>query len=367
MCMKLLEVSPMTAPGLTQSEGNTSSPTVSIAMAAYNGERFLREQLETIRLQTLQPLELVVTDDGSTDSTLALLEDFAKTVSFPIHIYRNETRLRYADNFLKAASLCQGDLVAFCDQDDLWLPEKLATCARVFTDRRMAMAMHSAQVFSSDGLLDQFYPKFPRNEVIEPGSTSPFVAPNTRVELRPGYTMVVRKELIALANSSERPPELYGHDYWLWFLAASMSRVAAISDILVHYRAHETNVCGAPVQFSSSHKLKTSLKTPDYDQIAAYELTCAAILNRLKPLAPPSWRPATERSVRRLQLRARFHGLRMRMYQANTPLLRRALVFARLLVTGGYLPDSTRTRLGLRAGLKDVLIGVIGLRRSVAS
>ena len=92
---------------------------LSVAMATYNGERFLEQQLLSIARQIRLPDEMVVSDDGSNDGTIDILERFATNAPFPVRIYRNLNPLGYGDNFLKAASLCDGDLIAFSDQDDV--------------------------------------------------------------------------------------------------------------------------------------------------------------------------------------------------------------------------------------------------------
>ena len=104
---------------------SSSRPRVSVAMGTYNGERFIRQQLESIAQQTLLPCELVVRDDASTDGTLTIVEEFASHAPFPVRIHKNDVRLGYPDNFMQAAILTNGDWIAFCDQDDFWLPQKL--------------------------------------------------------------------------------------------------------------------------------------------------------------------------------------------------------------------------------------------------
>lgn len=76
---------------------------------------------------------------------LEIAGQFAKEVSFPVRIYQNESNLGFADNFLKAASLCEGDWIAFSDQDDIWLPHKLATVSRRFNDG-VLLVLHSADL-----------------------------------------------------------------------------------------------------------------------------------------------------------------------------------------------------------------------------
>ena len=119
--------------------------TISVALCTYNGERFLAEQLASIASQTRLPDELICCDDGSTDGTVAVLESFAATVPFPVRIVRNERNLGSNENFAQAIFLCQGELIALCDQDDRWLPRRLEVEAQ-------ALDAHAeAQLVFSDG------------------------------------------------------------------------------------------------------------------------------------------------------------------------------------------------------------------------
>jgi glycosyltransferase involved in cell wall biosynthesis len=103
----------------------TAEPRVSIAMATYNGARFIREQLDSFAAQTLLPDELVVCDDGSTDATVDIVETFASKAPFSVKVYRNPEHLDFTRNFEKAFSLCSGDIVFFSDQDDVWFPRRI--------------------------------------------------------------------------------------------------------------------------------------------------------------------------------------------------------------------------------------------------
>src|ERR1700760_1987549 len=98
---------------------------ISVALCTYNGERFLGRQLASIQQQTRLPDELVACDDCSTDRTLEILNDFAAAAGFPVNIIRNEEKLGVAANFERAIRLCQGSLIALCDQDDIWYPSRL--------------------------------------------------------------------------------------------------------------------------------------------------------------------------------------------------------------------------------------------------
>src|ERR1700753_2011765 len=101
------------------------NPLVSIALCTYNGAVYLKEQLDSLIAQTYPNIEIVVVDDRSADDTWQLLTGYANTYpQFKIH--QNAQNLGFVKNFEHAASLCSGELIALCDQDDIWHPEKIA-------------------------------------------------------------------------------------------------------------------------------------------------------------------------------------------------------------------------------------------------
>ena len=97
--------------------------TISIAMTTYNGEKYLREQLDSLYNQTLLADEIVVCDDNSSDKTIEILEEYR--VKKGLRYYVNNPSLGVSENFYKAISLCTSDYTALCDQDDIWLPNKI--------------------------------------------------------------------------------------------------------------------------------------------------------------------------------------------------------------------------------------------------
>lgn len=101
-----------------------SRPRVSIAMATFNGERFVREQLESILAQSVSDFELVISDDTSTDGTWEILQEYSEKDN-RIRIYRNNLNLGFKRNFEQAIRLCQADFIALSDQDDIWYPDHL--------------------------------------------------------------------------------------------------------------------------------------------------------------------------------------------------------------------------------------------------
>ena len=217
---------------------------VSIAMGTYNGARFIREQLDSLNNQSYLPLELVVCDDHSTDDTAEIVRDFAETAAFPVRFQVNETRLGFADNFLKASLLCSGELIAFCDQDDVWYPDKLQTCVDVFSSPDILLCSHDADLCDVDGKVTGGH--------VSGVTTGRYGA----LALKPwdiyfGFTCVFRRELLQIIDPSLRPNDDRGaaskmsHDSWVYFVGNSVGDTAFVAKRLAKYRQHGSNLYGS--------------------------------------------------------------------------------------------------------------------------
>lgn len=98
---------------------------ISVVMATYNGAAFLREQLDSILAQTLLPDEIIISDDGSTDDTWMIIQDYCSQRPDLFYVYKNEQRLGPHQSFKKAFTHATGEFIAPADQDDIWLPNKI--------------------------------------------------------------------------------------------------------------------------------------------------------------------------------------------------------------------------------------------------
>ncbi len=219
--------------------------TVSIALATHNGEKYLPAQLDSIAKQIRLPVELVVTDDGSTDRTLEIVEAFAARVPFAVRIVRAEKRLGFRDNFMRAARLCSADLVAFCDQDDIWEPEKLARLVPVFDNEDVLLAYHNAVLISdANKRVAHLYPGTSSQKVFPPLSRHPWL-------VIPGFLQVFRRELVEFMSLHAKSRDLYWpeaalpHDRWFVLLASVLGSIAYVGEPLARYRQHHGNVFGA--------------------------------------------------------------------------------------------------------------------------
>ena len=127
---------------------------VSIAMATYNGARFLEEQLASFVEQTRRPDEVVICDDSSSDETVALAERFAASAPFKVIVERNPSNLGYTPNFSKAVSLCSGDVIFLSDQDDRWFENKIETAVGALQPG-VEVVLNDQLVMHPDGTVGQ--------------------------------------------------------------------------------------------------------------------------------------------------------------------------------------------------------------------
>lgn len=127
---------------------------ISVVMATFNGEKYIKEQMESIRLQTKPPQEVIICDDGSGDHTRDLIADYIATyhLSPSWILIKNEKNLGYGENFRKAADQATGDYIFFADQDDIWHPEKLRIMTGIFRKHPDCTLLCSDyEPFSADG------------------------------------------------------------------------------------------------------------------------------------------------------------------------------------------------------------------------
>ncbi len=217
--------------------------TISVVLCTYNGGRFLREQLESLAAQTTLPSELVVGDDGSQDDTLDVVRQFARHSPFPVTIHENRERLGYRRNFLATAQRASGDYIAFCDQDDVWHPDKLRMCLDALRAPSMALVVHAYLIVDAD--LREMPVQPPATSLIQPpgyGEHPPVIL---------GFTQVYHRSLIQAFDLTDLPLDPLNtdrpmaHDQWVSFAADLVGCTRFLPDRLALYRQHGANVYGA--------------------------------------------------------------------------------------------------------------------------
>ena len=213
---------------------------ISVILATYNGERYLPEQLESIHAQTLAPGEVIITDDGSTDDTLAIAAQFRETVrgSIRVSIVNHRSTRDPSDNFRFGVRHCSGEWVAFCDQDDRWLPEKLAVMHQYAERHRLGMVSCGYRMIDAAGR------PLPEEATVE---SKEFITrirnPNTEYTL--GCCQLLSREVAMLV--AENPPNdgngrRESHDFASLMIARHKGGVLLMPDVLLEYRRHGGNV-----------------------------------------------------------------------------------------------------------------------------
>ena len=230
---------------------------VSVAMATYNGMKYIEKQLDSIRNQYIMPDEVIICDDASTDGTADFINEYIEKYSlFGWKLFKNEENLGFKKNFLKAISLTQGDYVFLCDQDDIWKTEKIEKVLSVMEENKDILSLCSSfdfidendnpLEFSNDGN------SFNHGLIEEKNVKGKLSKISFKIVLHsniaPGCATVIRKEL--KEKFSENSRSLIAHDWELNLIAASENGLYFLNESLILYRIHSSNTLGLD---SASH------------------------------------------------------------------------------------------------------------------
>ena len=223
-------------------------PEVEVLLATYNGEQFIREQIESILTQDYSCLRILASDDGSRDETVTILVEYAQQYPSRFRMLAQQERTGSAKaNFLRLMKASTAEYACFADQDDVWLPSKVGRSMEamqrlenqygknlpllVFTDLRV-VDEHLKTIHSSMWNLMDVDPKcIHRLERVVNRS------------LVTGCTSMINRPMLELARTM--PEGATMHDRWIGLLAAAMGAAAFLPDQTVFYRQHENNVIGA--------------------------------------------------------------------------------------------------------------------------
>lgn len=213
---------------------------VSVVIATFNGERYLKDQLESIISQTLIPDEIIVCDDCSTDDTVKILEQYESNDH--IKLFVNKSRLGLIKNFKNAVNRTKdGNYIALSDQDDIWFPNKLEKCAtalKTIEQPDNPCMVHSDLLYVdvSDKIISESFRrvlgqhKYKQNlQTLLYGN---FVNGCTTL-----FNQVLKKGFLAMPDQIA-----LNHDGWMALLAFTFGRVSYLNEPMVRYRRHDSNV-----------------------------------------------------------------------------------------------------------------------------
>jgi glycosyltransferase involved in cell wall biosynthesis len=227
-----------------------NNPLVSVVMAAYNSAEYLQEAVRSVLNQSYTNLELIITDDASTDNTLRIAEKLAESDN-RISVYSIPHAGRPSvprNNCIKNA---KGDLVAFLDSDDIWVKDKLKEQVDIMISNPGTGFVYSVSVtFGEVNIFSPFYEVLPlffraakkREDLLNIGNTIPL------------SSVLVDADILKKLNGFDEDPELKVEDYDLWLRLSEITEFKFIPKLHVYYRIHSS-------QFSSDWEAKkTRLK-----------------------------------------------------------------------------------------------------------
>lgn len=206
---------------------------ISIALATHNGLTHLEKQLESLLHQTLRPQQIVISDDGSTDGTCALLDEYSRKYSFIRIVHTDHAGIN--GNFQNALLACSGEYIAFCDQDDIWDKDKLVRLAAGFSDKTLLAYGKSILIDAEDRQIPMVSEKYLGFRHYRAGHLPYFFLFSNCIS---GHAMMIRKSLI---ESALPFPDGCMYDHWLALIASVKSAIAYVPEAVTYHRIHSSN------------------------------------------------------------------------------------------------------------------------------
>lgn len=260
----------------------------SIALCTYNGEKFLKKQLDSILEQTTIVDEIVVCDDGSKDNTVSILNAYKEAHPHIFKIFINEKNLRSVKNFEKAMSLCSNEIIFLCDQDDLWIPEKVEIFLKHFKENTEISVIASNGFGINDngeildvitiwdviGFLRKRNYKLDYYEIL-----------NITGNVATGATMAVKKEFLPKILPFPQIKEFH-HDEWIALISSLEKKFDFLDEKTIYYREHDNQQVGG-VFYKNTIKNKAGLLglfTQNFDDksFANYKFLLKRVANTYK-------------------------------------------------------------------------------------
>lgn len=219
--------------------------TCGVALCTYNGEKYLKEQLESILSQTKQPDAIVICDDCSTDDTWNILNRFKLSSPIPVKLMPNATQQGVTRNFELAVQLLETDLIFLCDQDDVWFVDKISTIHAAFLiSPKTEMVFTNAVLVDENGsdlgatLFGELQLNREEERAIARGKAFDVLC---RRNVITGATAAFRRSLLSIALPFS---DTCLHDEWLGLIASTLGGVVKLPDCTIKYRQHGKNVVG---------------------------------------------------------------------------------------------------------------------------
>lgn len=248
---------------------------VSIAMATYNGEKYLREQLDSILAQTISDWELIISDDCSTDSTVEILNEYAMRDA-RIKVFVNEKNIGFKKNFEKAILFCFGKFIALSDQDDIWHENHLEILLNLLGNASMSSA--NTNIIDEFGNITQGASYSERHCYEKDGCTEDKLY-RILFNSSPcqGASSLYKKELFQFALPV--PEKVKFHDAWFSACACCLNGINYSFLPITDYRLHGNNASGNHFHITFSSRIEKFFSNPKR-QTSDRKVYCEELLKR---------------------------------------------------------------------------------------
>ena len=202
---------------------------ITVAIATYNGERYIEKQLESIFNQSKQVDRVVICDDESTDNTINIINRLINK-GLPINLYKNQKKLGYGLNFMKCINLCDSNFIFLSDQDDIWFNNKVELMMSFIKKNPKNLCwMHDCVITNEN--LDSLIPSKLENIKKFGFNENSFVM---------GACMVISKDTKKYIFPYPEDLSHCGHDDWISNVTRSTGNLKIYKKCLMFYRRHES-------------------------------------------------------------------------------------------------------------------------------
>ncbi|AMO98701.1 glycosyl transferase 2 family protein [Collimonas arenae] len=280
---------------------NKQTLTCGVALCTFNGRAYLGEQLASLLAQERRPDQIAIYDDGSVDGSWEFVQEWAQNAPLPVSVHRHAERMGYVKNFEAAVQALDTDLIFLCDQDDIWLPNKISLMAQEFEEHQDLLLLHTDARLVDAAAQDLGVSLFEALRLSD-NERQAVLAGNAleilcRRNLVTGATAAFRRCLLEIALPF---PTALVHDEWLAIASATCGRMSLLDTPTILYRQHANNALGMPL---SKWRIRQLLGAPSGQFHKRYAARQGELMKQISKLSsmhavePPPFLPEMKKHV----------------------------------------------------------------------
>lgn len=234
---------------------------ITVLLAVYNGEKYLKEQIESILNQSVKDIKIVIRDDGSTDNSGEIIAAYCSEYPHKVSCIKGDATGSASKNFAELFKKCDSEYIMFCDQDDVWLPNKVEKTFAAMLDAEKTgetpVLVHTDLKVVDENLCEISPSFFGFQQLKQDNITLPKLLVQNYVT---GCTIMINRAL--KEKCGDIPSECIMHDWWLALVAVLFGKLVCVDESTMLYRQHSANQVGAKAAYGLSF-IKRKLATLD--------------------------------------------------------------------------------------------------------